>query len=139
VAGPLGPTGPQGPTGATGAKGSSASFGGWLTGGSGTQPPSGQNFLSVGELGDETESTVAAIMPIGATLTQFYAYADNSVNNITFTVRVNNRDTALTCTIVFGQRCSDAQHSVSIGVGQTFAVRLNISPGTPVHFRVRYQ
>jgi hypothetical protein len=65
--------------------------------------------------------------------------SDNLINNVTFTVVVNGGNTALSCTIgASANRCSDLTHTVAIASGATFAVLMSNTPGTPVHFRVRY-
>ena len=134
------PKGPQGSQGASGAAGSPA-VGALL--GRGVNVPAGTQFLAPsGQLAaNANENNVSSFTPnatmtasaLAVTLTVATGLADTR----TFTLRVGNADTALTCTVPAGNTGCTSSQSVTIPGGSLISIG-STSTGTPTATDVRF-
>ena len=143
---PRGPKGDQGAQGAQGAQGSpgasgSPAFGALL--GRGVNVPAGTSFLAPsGQLAaNANENNVSSFTPnatmtasdLAVTLTVATGLGDTR----TFTLRVGNADTALTCTVPPGNTGCTSSQSVTIPGGSLISVG-STSSGAPSATDVRF-
>ena len=144
--GPQGPQGPQGLRGANGTPGTpgasgSPAFGAVL--GRGVNVPAGTSFLAPsGQLAaNANENNVSSFTPnatatatdLAVTLTVATGPADTR----TFTLRVGNADTALSCTVPAGNTGCTSTQSVTIPEGSLISIG-STSTGTPNPTDVRF-
>jgi hypothetical protein len=137
---PQGPRGDQGPQGTPGAAGSPA-FGAVL--GRGVNVPAGTSFLAPSGqlLFNANENNVSSFTPnatmtasdLAVTLTVATGLADTR----TFTLRVGNADTALTCTVPAGNTGCTSTQSVTIPGGSLISIG-STSTGAPSATDVRF-
>ena len=140
---PRGPKGDQGAQGAQGSPGASGSpaFGALL--GRGVNVPAGTSFLAPsGQLAaNANENNVSSFTPnatmtardLAVTLTVATGLGDTR----TFTLRVGNADTALTCTVPPGNTGCTSSQSVTIPGGSLISVG-STSSGAPSATDVRF-
>ena len=143
---PRGPKGDQGAQGAQGAQGSpgasgSPAFGALL--GRGVNVPAGTSFLAPsGQLAaNANENNVSSFTPnatmtatdLAVTLTVATGLGDTR----TFTLRVGNADTALTCTVPPGNTGCTSSQSVTIPGGSLISIG-STSSGAPSATDVRF-
>jgi len=138
--GPQGPTGPTGPTGATGPAGATGPTGPSqviIGGGSGIDPlcRSYICYLGIFESRETSEeSKTLQIMPFNITLRNFNVRVNNSpgsAKSYTFTVRKNNVDTALTCTISDSNTsCSDTSNNVNFNASDRLSIKVVPNPSS---------
>lgn len=142
-AGASGPTGPVGPAGATGSAGPSGPAG--ATGAQGATGPGGPSggpaviggatgtaslcnncFMGMLAAGSSTtEDQFQQNVPMAGTLANLYVRGDGTIggSSITYTVRKNGADTAVTCTMTSAQStCSDTAHSVGFSAGDLISI-----------------
>jgi hypothetical protein len=137
---PQGPQGKQGAQGTPGADGSPA-FGALL--GRGVNVPAGPTFLAPsGQLAaDANENNISSFTPnatmtasdLAVTLTVATGLADTR----TFTLRVGNANTALTCTVPGGNTGCTSTQSVTIPGGSLISIG-STSTGAPGMTDVRF-
>ena len=145
AAGPAGQTGPAGPTGSTGATGATgaqgnpgspgASGGPAVIGGTtGTGTLCNNCFMGMlGSGSSTTESQFQQNMPAAGTVRNLYVRADGAVGgtSISYTVRKNGADTAVTCTMTSAQStCSNTANSVGFSAGDLISVATNKTGAT---------
>jgi hypothetical protein len=137
---PQGPRGAQGPQGTPGAAGSPA-FGAVL--GRGVAVPAGTYFLAPsGQLAANINENIVSSFTPNATMTAgdlavTLTVATGLTDTRTFTLRVGNANTALTCTVPAGNTgCTSAQ-SVTIPGGSLISIG-STSTGAPDPTDVRF-
>ena len=84
-------------------------------------------------LGNATEALVQSLCPIAGTFKNLFiqSTAPASGQTLTATWRVNNADTALTCTVTgTGTTCNDTTHTAACTAGQTYSLKLVTSATT---------
>jgi hypothetical protein len=145
-AGPRGPRGfrgPQGPKGTSGTNGANGSpaFGAVL--GRGVNVPAGTSFLAPsGQLpANANENNVSSFTP-NATMTASdlavtLTFATGLTDTRTFTLRVGNADTALSCTVPPGNAGCTSTGSVTIPGGALISIG-STSTGNPNPTDVRF-
>lgn len=78
-----------------------------------------------------------ALMPVAATLRNFRVLlnaAQIAGRDVSYTVRVNGVNTAITCTVPGGvTSASDTVNSVVVAAGDVVEVQVNVVLGTPVN------
>jgi hypothetical protein len=123
TAGAAGATGPTGPQGATGAAG--ADLAGSIQLSTGGAAQSSSDYVGLGSI-SETENIVRQVVGITGHITALYCVQEaNAGANRTFTLRVNNASTSLTCTISSGtQRGSTTGASIAISGRDTVDILL---------------
>lgn len=132
-------TGAVGPTGATGATGPTGPVSGTpiIGGTSGTSNLVNGRFMGM-FAGNQsaTERSVQNIMPTAGTVKNFYVFVENApggTTSWTLTLRKNNVDTAVTCTVMgAGQTCSDTVNTAVFAAGDLISVRES-SSGSPAN------
>jgi hypothetical protein len=138
--GPQGKDGTQGPAGKNGANGSSA-FGALL--GRGVNVPAGTSFLAPsGQLAaNANENNVSSFTPNATTTASDLAVtltvATGLTDTRTFTLRVGNANTALTCTVPAGNTGCTSTQSVTVPSGSLISIG-STSTGTPDPTDVRF-
>lgn len=138
--GPQGPQGLQGPQGTPGAGGSPA-FGAVL--GRGVNVPAAPSFLAPsGQLtANANENNVSSFTPnaamTAADLAVTLTVATGLTDTRTFTLRVGNANTALTCTVPPGNTGCTSTQSVTIPGGSLVSIG-STSTGTPSLTDVRF-
>jgi hypothetical protein len=144
--GPQGLTGPQGPQGAQGATGpqgtpGSPAFGMLL--GRGVNVPAGTSFLAPsGQLAaNANENNVSSFTPNApfraSDLAVTLSVAVGLTDTRTFTLRVGNRDTGLSCTVPPGNPGCVSTGSVTIPEGSLISIG-STSTGNPMPTDVRF-
>ena len=138
--GPAGPKGASGTNGTNGTNGSPA-FGGVL--GRGVNVPAGTSFLAPsGQLtANANENSVSSFTP-NATMTASdlavtLTFATGLTDTRTFTLRVGNADTALSCTVPPGNTGCTSTGSVTIPGGALISIG-STSTGNPNPTDVRF-
>jgi hypothetical protein len=140
LAGPQGPEGARGATGPQGAAGSPA-FGMLL--GRGVNVPAGTSFLAPsGQLAananENNVSSFTANAPMRASdLAVTLSVAVGLSDTRTFTLRIGNRDTALSCTVPAGNPGCTSTGSVTIPEGSLISIG-STSTGNPMPTDVRF-
>ena len=146
LTGPRGARGAQGPQGATGAQGArgadgSPAFGALL--GRGVNVPAGPSFLAPsGQLtADGNENNVSSFTA-NATMTArdlavTLTVATGLTDTRTFTVRVGNANTALSCTVPPGNTGCTSTQTVTIPGGSLISIG-STSTGAPMPTDVRF-
>ena len=141
--GPQGPAGPKGASGTNGTNGTNGSpaFGGVL--GRGVNVPAGTSFLAPsGQLtANANENSVSSFTP-NATMTASdlavtLTFATGLTDTRTFTLRVGNADTALSCTVPPGNTGCTSTGSVTIRGGALISIG-STSTGNPNPTDVRF-
>ena len=88
--------------------------------------PSNGFISAFNDYTDSTESMVEQVIPIGGTLSNFYASweaAPGGTKNVTLTVRKNGADTSVKCTITgAATSCSDTTNSVTFSAGDRISI-----------------
>jgi Collagen triple helix repeat (20 copies) len=141
-----GPQGVQGPRGANGAQGvpgtdGSPAFGALL--GRGVNVPAGTSFLAPsGQLAADANENNVSSFTANATMTASdlavtLTVATGLTDTRTFTVRVGNANTALTCTVPAGNTGCISTKSVTIPGGSLISIG-STSTGTPMPTDVRF-
>jgi len=99
--------------------------------------------MNDGKNGDE--ASVQQVVPAAGTISNFFVRTHDAIGagTYTFTISINGVPTALTCTIVAnGQQCGDMTHTVSVVVGDLFAIHATQPDGTSfattVHFTAKF-
>jgi hypothetical protein len=137
---PSGPRGAQGPVGSTGAAGSPA-FGAIL--GRGENVPAGTSFLAPsGQLAaSATENGVSSFTPnatmTASDLTISLFVAPDPGTSRTFTLRVGQANTALTCTVPAGVTLCNSTGSVTIPPASLISIG-STTTGTPTATFARF-
>ena len=120
--GPTGATGSAGATGPTGPSGGPAMIGG----STGTANLCNNCFMGMFQAGTSTtESQFQQNVPFDGTLANLYVRAEGTVGgtSIVYTVRKNDADTAVTCTMTSAQStCSDTANSVAFSAGDLISI-----------------
>ncbi len=134
VPGPTGPQGATGPAGATGAGASGASFSITSIGAQGSALP--RHFGPNTNVARTVETEAETLMPMSCTMRDlFISWNGGSAGSATtFTVRLNQADTALSCTIPDGgSACSNTGSTASVSAGDKIVLRVTGGslPGTP--------
>ena len=138
--GQRGPVGSQGPKGDTGANGSPA-FGALL--GRGVNVPASTSFLAPsGQLAaDANENNVSSFTPnanmTASDLAVTLTVATGLTDTRTFTLRVGNANTALSCTVPAGNVGCTSTGSVTIPAASLISIG-STSTGTPLPTDVRF-
>ncbi len=144
--GPRGPQGTQGPQGANGAQGTpgangSPAFGALL--GRGVNVPAGTSFLAPsGQLAADANENNVSSFTANATMTArdlavTLTVATGLTDTRTFTVRVGNANTTLTCTVPPGNTGCTTTKSVTIPGGSLISIG-STSTGAPMPTDVRF-
>jgi len=84
-------------------------------------------------LGNATEANVQALCPTAGTFKNLFilSSAPAAGQTLTATWRVNNADTALTCTVTgTGTTCNDTTHTAACTAGQSYSLKLVTSATT---------
>jgi hypothetical protein len=92
-----------------------------------TLPQATTGFMVAGGISTGTEQSVEALCPIGGTFKNLFVQstAPASGQTLTATWRVNNANTALTCTITgTGTTCNDTTHTATCTAGQSYDLQL---------------
>jgi hypothetical protein len=137
---PRGPQGELGPAGPAGAAGSPA-FGAVL--GRGVNVPATESFLAPsGQLAPNANENLVSSFTPNATMTArdlaiSLSVAPGLAETRTFTLRVGNADTALTCTVPGGTTLCTSTQSVTIPEGSLISIR-STSTGAPMATDVRF-
>jgi hypothetical protein len=151
--GDTGDTGPQGPIGLTGAAGPKGDTG--ATGATGPAGPSGNTIIGGGTGSDSlstsgssyvpafasnvttgggAEALVQQVVPVGATLSNFYVRLSGTPgtgDSYIVTVRRDGAATAVTCTIgAAATSCNDLTHTATFTAGQLLSIQVTAT-GTP--------
>ena len=141
--GSQGPQGPQGSTGTQGPKGTNGSPAFAAVLGRGVTVPAGPSFLAPsGQLAaNANENNVSSFTP-NATMTASdlavtLTVGTGPTDTRTFTLRVGNADTALTCTVPPGNTGCTSTKSVTIPGGSLISIG-STSTGTPDPTDVRF-
>ena len=146
LTGPRGAQGAEGPRGATGAQGArgadgSPAFGALL--GRGVNVPAGTSFLAPsGQLtADANENNVSSFTANAAMTARDLAVtltvATGLTDTRTFTVRVGNANTALSCTVPPGNTGCTSTQTVTIPGGSLISIG-STSTGAPMATDVRF-
>lgn len=139
IQGPAGATGPQGPTGAQGAQGVQGPTG--AVGATGPAGPGGFYITNIAgallslprhfgpntNAARNTETEAETILPAGCTMRDLYVWwnANAAGSSTTFTVRLNQSDTALSCSIASGgSSCNNTTSTVTALAGDHTVVRV---------------
>ena len=141
--GPQGAQGPQGPQGATGPQGAAGSPASGMLLGRGVNVPAGTSFLAPsGQLASNANennvSSFTANAPMRASdLAVTLSVAVGLTDTRTFTLRIGNRDTALSCTVPPGNPGCVSTGSVTIPEGSLISIG-STSTGNPMPTDVRF-
>jgi Collagen triple helix repeat (20 copies) len=146
LTGPRGAQGAQGPQGATGAQGArgadgSPAFGALL--GRGVNVPAGTSFLAPsGQLTADANENNVSSFTANATMTArdlavTLTVATGPTDTRTFTVRVGNANTALSCTVPPGNTGCTSTQTVTIPGGSLISIG-STSTGAPLPTDVRF-
>ena len=146
LTGPRGAQGAQGPRGATGAQGArgadgSPAFGALL--GRGVNVPAGASFLAPsGQLTADANENNVSSFTANATMTArdlavTLTVATGLTDTRTFTVRVGNANTALSCTVPPGNTGCTSTQTVTIPGGSLISIG-STSTGAPMPTDVRF-
>ena len=146
LTGPRGAPGTQGPQGATGAQGArgaagSPAFGALL--GRGVNVPAGTSFLAPsGQLTADANENNVSSFTANATMTArdlavTLTVATGLTDTRTFTVRVGNANTALSCTVPPGNTGCTSTQPVTIPGGSLISIG-STSTGAPMPTDVRF-
>ena len=146
LTGPRGAQGAQGPRGATGAQGArgadgSPAFGALL--GRGVNVPAGASFLAPsGQLTADANENNVSSFTANATMTArdlavTLTVATGLTDTRTFTVRVGNANTALSCTVPPGNTGCTSTQAVTIPGGSLISIG-STSTGAPMPTDVRF-
>lgn len=134
VPGPTGPQGATGPAGATGASASGASFSITSIGAQGSALP--RHFGPNTNVARTIETEAETLVPMTCTMRDLFITWNGGSAGFatTFTVRLNQADTALSCTIPDGgSACSNTGSTASVSAGDKIVLRVTGGslPGTP--------
>lgn len=90
-------------------------------------------FFVAGGFANATETNVQALCPFGGTFKNMnvLSAAPAAGQTLAVTLRVNNADTAMTCTVTgAGTTCTDTTHTATCTTGQTWSIKFVTSATT---------